>query len=129
MHNVARPNPKGAPSAARGLNGGDQRFFFWFLVLVDVNQRKIGRSIRDLVRLCYISAMLRIHYDRPRGDLPAQHTWLNQVLWLYGGLLRGIGSGSQYCSDRRAVCVTGVGMVTVQNPEHINDFYKGRIFK
>ena len=45
------------------LKSGDQRFFFWFLFLVDVNQRKIGRSIRDLVRLCYKSAMLRIHYD------------------------------------------------------------------
>ena len=71
--------------------------------------------------------MLRIQYDRPRGDLPAQHTWLNQVCGC-GGPLRGIGSGSQYCSDRRAVCVTGVGMVTVQNPEHINEIYEGRFF-
>ena len=71
--------------------------------------------------------MLRVQYDMPLGDLPAQHTWLNQFRGC-GGPLRRIGSGSQYCSDRRAVCVTGVGMVTVQNPEHINYFYEGQIW-
>ena len=43
----------------------------------------------------------------------------------------GLGDGARFihlCGqiDRRAVCVTGVGMVTVQNPEHINYFYGGR---
>ena len=41
---------------------------------------------------------------------------------------RCIGSGTQYCPDRRASCVTGVGVVAVQNPEHINEIYEGRFF-